>query len=440
MSIFFFGVVLFATAQEQTSSLSSLRVEAIPAAAEVYINSEGPFATPYVTTELQPGTHLITVQARGFNTHRQTITLAAGERIPLNIELEPLTGLVLIHTVPEGVEVKVNNSNKGTTPLLLTDLPMGQHTLHLSKSGYLEKTIDLAITGRAPRHIKETLISSSAALTIASSPPGARITLNGASRGTTPATVDQVPQGSATLELHMEGYRPFTETIRLAAGQNAQIHAALTPIPATMQVVSIPAAARIYVNNQFVGVSPVTLENLTPGTYRIRGELPGHEPMARTVQLANAANQTEELRLQSNAGQLVVVTQPAGIKVYIDGVERGTTSFKPDETDQVSNPLTIDLVPHGEREVKLVAKGFYPLTFNVTINKNETTVLQPRRLERQFIPDLEIRTRSEVYTGVYLGTMANGDIRIEVRPGIIQRIPAREIINQKPLQRPAVPQ
>jgi hypothetical protein len=436
----FSASVLFAKSQEQTPLAAALRVESTPAAAELHINRQGPFTTPYVTTDLKPGTHLITLRAKGFKTHRQTITLAADARVPLNIELQPLTGLVLIHTVPEGVDVKVNNLNKGSTPLLLTDLTMGQHTVQFSKSGYMEKTIDLTITDRAPMHIRETLTPSSAKLVIESIPSGAQITLNGASHGTTPATIDKVPEGTAVLALQAEGHRPFTETLKLVAGQNAKIRAELIPIPADMRVVSIPAGARIYVNNEFKGESPVVLNNLPPGDYRIRGELPGYEPTARTVHLANGASSTEELRLDSNSGMLAIVTQPAGITVYIDGEERGTTSFKPDKTDNVSTLLTIDRIPAGEREVKLVATEYYPLTFKVTINKNETTILQPRKLERKFIPDLQIRTRGGIYSGVYLGTMPNGDVRLEVKPGITRTIPGSDIIAKRPLQSLDLPQ
>jgi hypothetical protein len=262
--------------------------------------------------------------------------------------------------------------------------------------------------------------------------------LNGASHGTTPATIEKVPEGTALLELRLDGHRPFSENLKLAAGQEAQITAELDPIPASLRIVTIPVGARIYVNNQFQGESPVSLDDLSPGEYRIRGELPGYEPTARTVRLDNGASPTEELRLTSISGTLEIVTQPAGVKVFIDGEERGTTTFDPGETDNVSSPLKIDLIPAGEREVTLVAEKYFPVTFNVTINQGETTILQPTKLQRKFIPDLEVRTRREVYTGVYLGTLANGDVGIEIRPGIIKRIPKHEIVSQRPLKQPTV--
>lgn len=432
--------VLSAQAQDQAPPTSALRVETTPAAAELYIGREGPFTTPYLTTELDPGTYLVTVRADGYKTQRQPITLIAGEKVPMRIELEPQTGLVLVHTEPEEVEVKVNGLNEGATPLFLTDLPFGQHTMQLSKPGYIEKTIDLTISGRAPKYMNEILTPSSATLMVESIPSGASITLNGASHGVTPATIDEVPEGTALLALRLDGHRPFSENLTLSAGQEAQITAELEPIPASLRIVTIPIGARVYVNNQFQGKSPVSLHDLTPGEYRIRGELPGYEPTARTVRLDNGASPTEELRLTSNSGKLEIVTQPAGVKVFIDGAERGTTMFDPDETDNVSSPLTIDLVPVGEREVMLVAEKYFPLTFNVTIEKGETTILQPRKLEKKFIPDLEVRTRKEVYTGVYLGTLANGDVGLEIRPGIIKRISKHEIISQRPLQAPSVPE
>lgn len=428
---------LCATAQDQSSLTSALRVETEPAEAQLRINGQGPYTTPYVATDLAPGTHIITIEKRGFKPHRQTLTLAAGERAPLSIQLQPLMGLLLIHTEPEDVAVTVDGMNKGATPLLITDLPVGrQYTMQLSKSGYITKTIELDVTGRAPKHIVETLTPSSATLTIASTPPGASITLNGASHGTTPATINRIPEGTATLALNLDGHKPFSSTLRLSAGQRANINAELEPIPASMRIVSIPEGARIYVNNEYQGRSPVELQSIPPGEYRIRGEAPGFAPTARTINLAHGATATEEIRLISNAGKLEIVTQPAGVKVFINGRERGTTGFKADATDNVSEPLTIDLIPEGEHEVTLSANQYYPLTFTVEIKRDQTTILQPQELRRRFIPNLEVRTTKGTHTGVYLGTTANGDIRLEVRPGIIQRIPRNEVLTRRPLRAP----
>ncbi len=435
-----FMSALSAMGQEQTPRTAALRVDTKPEAAELHIDRQGPYTTPYVTANLEPGTHIITIRKKGFKIHRQTVTLAAGEKVPLNIDLQPLTGLLLIHTEPQEVDVQVDGLDEGATPLLLTDLPVGQHTMVLSKPGYITKTIELDITGRAPLHIQENLTPSSATLTLASTPSGAGITLNGTSHGTTPATIDGIPPGNARLELNLEGHHPFIRTLRLASGQKAQLHAELEPIPAGMRIVAIPAGARIYVNNEFKGTAPVVLQNLPPGEYRIRGEAPGYDPTARTITLANGANPTEELRLNANAGKLEIITQPAGIKVYVDGQERGTTNFKPEETDNVSKPLIIDRIPEGEHEVKLAAKQYFPLTFTVDIKRNETTIVQPKKLERRFIPDLEIRTQKGVYTGVYLGTTARGDIRLEVRPGITKTIPKQDIRTRRPLQAPTLPE
>ena len=65
---------------------------------------------------------------------------------------------------------------------------------------------------------------------------------------------------------------------------------------ASLRVVSIPEKARVYVKDEFRGVTPLNLPNLQPGSYRVRVELPGFETDARTIELPRGGAKTEEFR------------------------------------------------------------------------------------------------------------------------------------------------
>ena len=73
-----------------------------------------------------------------------------GERTAVNLTLEPVKALILVRSVPEGATVEVAGANRGETPLLLTDLPLGQYRVRLAKSGFREQEVDVVVLALAP--------------------------------------------------------------------------------------------------------------------------------------------------------------------------------------------------------------------------------------------------------------------------------------------------
>lgn len=69
---------------------------------------------------------------------------------------------------------------------------------------------------------------SVAQLRVTSTPPGARVTINGIGWGQTPVTVSNLPLGAKTVRLTIEGYRSQQRTVALrSAGDSAAVHMAL---------------------------------------------------------------------------------------------------------------------------------------------------------------------------------------------------------------------
>ena len=115
-------------------------------------------------------------------------------------------------------------------------------------------------------------------------------------------------------------------TVTMAAGEVQSIDARLTPLPGTLRIVTIPDGARVYVNDEYKGRAPYDLLNAKPGEYRIRVDMPGHEPNARTVTIDKGASSTEEFRLVKNTGRIELVTAPSSAMVLIDGKKHGLTT------------------------------------------------------------------------------------------------------------------
>jgi serine/threonine protein kinase len=131
-------------------------------------------------------------------------------------------------------------------------------------------------------------------LVVRSTPSGAMVRVDGRPRGQTPATVTDVALGRHTLEVARSGYVPHTETVMLSPRSPARaLSVALRPgltVPGatsagqgSMFVDSRPQRARILIDGQFVGETPLRVSELSGGRHAVRLELSGYRPFATTV-------------------------------------------------------------------------------------------------------------------------------------------------------------
>jgi len=423
-------------AQDNVSGCQ-LRVETDPPEATVLCDGVSKGAAPVVVSNLRPGDHLVLATKQGYKEIRRSVSLVQGQPTLVKLTLERVYGLVLIHSEPTEADVQINGADRGKTPLLITDLPVGKHRARISRPGHLPKEIDLEITDRTPVKIKALLTSDSATCVLTSEPEGAKVTLNGISKGTTPCTIDQIPVGNVAVEVTLDGYAPFKQNLKLAAGQKEELKVVLKTIPCELSVESIPPEARIYVDNQFRGEAPLTISDLAPGKYRIRAELKGYEPDARDVELKQAQKLVEEFRLARDCGIFEISTEPAEVTVFVDGQQSGITKAKAPEEGTASEPLSIDLLSVGQHQVKLTRKGYFDSSFKIEIAKAKTTT-RHETLKRNFIPDYEVRTtKGEIIQGVLVEVTPAGNVILETRPRIFQTIDFKDIRARRPLTKEA---
>ena len=345
---------------------------------------------------------------------------------------------VLLVSEPAGATVTRDGMNEGVTPLLLPEMEPGRHVFAFELTGHRPQQVEATLKAPAPVRILARLVPSSASLRVTSSPEGATVSINGAPRGTTPLELDGIPEGEPTLEVTLAGHTPFRTQVRLTAGESIAVNAPLDPLPARLRVESIPAGARVYLDQEFKGETPLSLEGLAPGEHRLRAELAGHDPAARTISIAPGGESTEEFRLRGNVGTITLSTAPAGVEVLIDDRSYGKTSAKPDDSDVVSETLVLSDVPVGDHVLRLVRPGYASAQRSVSVQRGQTLALPTATLERRFLPDVEVRTRHGVYRGVFVESTPEF-YRIESRPGLIQSIPQGDILQRSLIRTDATP-
>jgi hypothetical protein len=123
----------------------SLMIDTRPAGAQVLIDGQGRGVTP-LTLTLEPGAHTITV--RGDSDERVVpLSIAAGAEVSQYYELKAavpavVAGSLSITTDPPGARISVDGKARGTSPLIIGDLPAEPHKVTVTNdAGSVERTV-----------------------------------------------------------------------------------------------------------------------------------------------------------------------------------------------------------------------------------------------------------------------------------------------------------
>lgn len=414
-------------AQELTSSLS---LSTDPDKATVTCDGVLRDVTPLTITGLRPGDHLIMFEKPGFLPARRTVNLVAGQRASLSVSLERLTGLILLQSIPDGSEIDINGAHRGKAPLLVTDLPQGQYRVKATASGYLSREVEFEVKDRVPQKVVVSLASDSARLTIRSQPGGAAVTVNGLTKGVTPCTLDRLPAGATEVVLTLEDYEPSRVTVKLQANEEQSVDMTLKAIPGSISVISNPTGAKLFVDDALKGQTPLTLTDLVAGSHVLRVEMEEYEPLSRTVDMKPALKAVEEFVLTRNTGRLEVMARPEGVRLAVDGHEKGVLAT---DASQSVGQLTCEL-PVGDHTITLSLKGYATVEKHIVVQKDQTVTLK-EVLKRSFVADTRVRLVSgEILTGIIGEKLPNDDIKLETQLGIFKTIKAADVASVEKLK------
>jgi hypothetical protein len=280
---------------------------------------------------------------------RGSYTLVAASRISAVAATGAATsGVLVVSSEPSGATVTLDGTVAGTTPLNLTSVSAGDHTVLLSLAGYADQSATITVTAGGTSRNAYTL--SANILTISSTPSGATVTLDGTAEGTTPLSLKAVAAGSHTLVLTLDGYSPYTVTVTVVPGR--ELKASYTLAATTTTALTTVATTA---TTQQTTLSPVTR--------------PTPRPVTTTSTVTQAANCTQyyagtaapgvspDGRLNCTAviaasDQVTTLTIPAGTRITVPAGGNATISIAPLPSAEIP-PATGGLVSTGYASVFL---------------------------------------------------------------------------------------
>ena len=244
-------------------------------------------------------------------------------------KVETATGTLVMTSNPDGVAVFVDNEPKGMTPLTLT-LSAGEHVVELRGPGE-PRTIPVTITAgtQATQYIElPKTIAKTGQLQIRTEPSGARVTVDGIPRGTTPITVVELTPGQHAVVLESD-LASVKESVIIESGLTASL---IVPMSATSNAnapvsgwiaVSAPLDVQIFEDGRPIGTNLSDRIMVSAGHHEIEvvNEAVGLR-VIRTVQVT--AGRVANVKLEIPKGTISVNAQPWA-DVWIDGERIGET-------------------------------------------------------------------------------------------------------------------
>jgi hypothetical protein len=151
-------------------------------------------------------------------------------------------GRLLIRSTPAGAGAFLDGLDIGRTPVTMREVERGTHTVRVVRDGYVAEERHVTITaGRlsqsltfeltrarpAPPSAPSAIEHERVPLTVESRPPGASVFVDGTLIGKTPLTLGEVAAGDHAVSLNLDGYRRWSSSVRIVAGERNRVTASL---------------------------------------------------------------------------------------------------------------------------------------------------------------------------------------------------------------------
>ncbi|MFW5893507.1 MAG: PEGA domain-containing protein [Verrucomicrobiota bacterium] len=154
-----------------------------PSGATAFINDEEAGTTP-LAVKLEPGRHRLRLKKDGYEELQRLIDDGVLQpRKPFVLRQDQ--GTFMIKTEPPGATVLHGRQLLGTTPLLITTLPKGDHPLTLKKHGYETREVVVEVSAIQGNEEKVELVARLGTLEVVSLPPGCTVRVDGVRKGIT---------------------------------------------------------------------------------------------------------------------------------------------------------------------------------------------------------------------------------------------------------------
>jgi formylglycine-generating enzyme required for sulfatase activity len=317
-----------------------------------------------------PGSYYVVAQKEGYRKLKESIKVKYGSDSSLTYKLLKLPGLLEVVSQPvTGAEVLVDGSVIGYTPLSPTELEAGNYELSIVAQRYLPDVQTVEIQGMDIRQsIEVTLKPGWGTLQIESEPEGADVLLNGEVVGQTPLKTEPM-RGNYRMELRKEGWQPILDNVKIELGVTLTMpQFEFRKVDGKLELTSEPSGARVMLNNEFRGYTPITLNIISEEDHQLSLSKSGFVTALRSIRVERDKPKIVDIPLEPEYGTVFIISQPVDAELTVDGSKvKGPASQR----------LRLTALPHTI-EVSKTGYESFSTTLTPTVNVSKKLNVQLR--------------------------------------------------------------
>ena len=372
--------------QTTKKAVGTKQIISDPAGASIYYGGKEIGKTPYTITA-KPKFYTVKLVKNGYRSQFLSFQIKNGQNPKSSVSLDAHKSSVMIDSRPTKATVIFNEKKIGETPLIISDLSMGEHFVRLEKSGYSPKDVTFKINSERPQKVISVLDSNIGRMQIDSAPRGAKIIIEGKTIGITPFN-GEYPDGTYQITLQAPNYRDYTTTIAIQKGKPTRIAPKLQLLPCSFEFKTVPSGAKVYWGGRYAGTTPLVIKDQIANTpYNLRIQLEGYETINTKLKTSPGKHEIKTFEFKRNRGDLDLVVNPAGVTVYLNNKKIGVTQES--ENRQTSKVMSIKNLKPGIYTVYCTHRRAIPngKTKKIEVKAGETTRPAPISL---WVPNAEV--------------------------------------------------
>ena len=284
----------------------------------------------------------------------------------------PVTGTVVVNTDPAGAAVVIDGEAHGATPVTAT-LKTGPHTIELSTKDGVRRTMTVNVT--ANQQLSQFIEMPKAAagtgdLQVRTDPPGARVVVDGQTRGTSPVTVKDLAPGSHVVVLSND-LGSVNEDVTIQPGATASLVVPLkapqgAPVSGWISITA-PAELQIFENDRLLGTSRTERIMVAAGRHDI--EVTNEALGFRTTQSIQVTpGQVARIRPDWPMGTIAINAAPWA-NVTLDGKDLGETPVGNTSVAIGTHEVIFRHPQLGEQRITVTVTANTPARLSVDMRK-----------------------------------------------------------------------
>jgi hypothetical protein len=244
-------------------------INSTPEGADVYIDGIRRGKTPTNSLSLLEGVHTIKIIKHLYEDLKTTLNVTVEKKFSENYILKPKFGTIEVVSKPEsGAYITIDGAlQKETTPVTISFLEEGNHTISIDKAMFDISESTFSIRKQETKALTLTMQSLYGELSITTKPQ-ATIYIDNQEKGTG-SWSGRVLKGVHLISIKKDKYKTENITHTAIIGKIEVYNFVLKPKLGTLNLITKPEGATIFINGVEKGETPLYIRDLKVGNYNV---------------------------------------------------------------------------------------------------------------------------------------------------------------------------